>query len=67
MNELKVEEACNGLEAVNNIKQKLEKPCKCKNRIHRIIFMDINMPIMDGVEACKKIIALINEDNENDG
>jgi hypothetical protein len=34
-------EAQNGLIAVNMVKEALQKPCKCKNRAFKLIFMDI--------------------------
>jgi len=41
----KVFTACNGLEAINSLK---DNQCD-------IVFMDLNMPIMDGIEATKHI------------
>lgn len=40
-----VDEAKNGLDAVK----------QSENKLYDIIFIDINMPVMDGIEACRKI------------
>lgn len=48
----------NGLEAVNMVKNKFEKKCDCKGdrcRFYRLILMDIQMPIMDGLKATEKV------------
>jgi len=49
---LYAEEAINGLKAIELIKNRSNNPC-CKS--YKIIFMDINMPVMDGTEATKKL------------
>lgn len=45
--------AFNGLEAVNKVKDRYRKTC-CNN-YYKFIFMDVNMPIMDGYVASSKI------------
>ena len=40
-------------------KQGLDKECKCSNRAYKLILMDINMPVMDGIQASKEILALV--------
>ena len=42
-----------------------EKPCHCNLRAYRLIFMDLNMPVMDGQEASKLILDLILKDEAN--
>jgi CheY-like chemotaxis protein len=32
------------------------KACSCENRSYKFIFMDLNMPEMDGYEASEKIL-----------
>eukprot|EP00347_Sterkiella_histriomuscorum_P015708 403355989 len=57
----RVEKATNGLEGINKVKerqmQNLAQPCICglQNQNFKIIFMDCNMPIMDGFEATRSI------------
>ena len=50
-----IDQAFNGQEALELIKNKNE------NEGYDIIFMDVNMPIMDGIEATQKLRALINK------
>ena len=40
------------------VKLKLKKVCQCPNRCYKLIFMDIQMPVMDGHEAT---IAILKE------
>jgi len=55
------DKAMNGQEALEAIeKRKMEndrRPCVCekRNTNYKIVFMDCNMPIMDGFEASKLI------------
>jgi CheY-like chemotaxis protein len=39
--ELEIHEASNGEQAVEMYKQAFQKPCKCRDRVYRVIFMDI--------------------------
>lgn len=48
-----------GLEAIEKIKSKLEENTCCTK--YAVIFMDINMPIMGGLEATAKIRELENQ------
>lgn len=53
-----LDEATNGRQAINMFitRSKTDNP-------YRLILMDCEMPIMDGVEATKEIIVLIKEQN----
>eukprot|EP00347_Sterkiella_histriomuscorum_P016818 403351738 len=59
ISKLKVVKAYNGLEAVNIFKDRLLKTC-C-NKKFKLVFMDLNMPIMDGYQATHEILELFNE------
>ena len=45
---------------------KKEKNCKCNKSKYKIIFMDITMPVMDGIEAAKNIQKMIDKKEIND-
>lgn len=49
----KCDSAFNGLEAVNKVKDRSKHTC-C-NKHYKFIFMDVNMPIMDGYTASREI------------
>ena len=57
--QLTITEAENGQIAVDKFKEALDKPCKCENRAFQLIYMDIQMPILDGIKATEKILELI--------
>ena len=57
---LKADCAENGKDCLKKIKEKMQKNCKCEKNKYKIIFMDINMPIMDGIEAAKNIQKMID-------
>ena len=48
--------AVNGFEAFNSVKKSIDE----QNNLFEIIILDINMPIMNGTVACKKINQLFN-------
>ncbi len=49
---LVADEALNGLEAINKVMQKAKNPC-CRG--YKLVVMDLNMPLMGGVEATQVI------------
>ncbi|CAD8189304.1 unnamed protein product [Paramecium pentaurelia] len=56
----KCDYAYNGKEALNKIMQKLEIGCHiCQNKSYSLIFIDINMPILNGYQTVKEIKNLI--------
>ena len=63
---LKADSAENGKECLKLLKEKMEKKCKCEKNKYKIIFMDITMPVMDGIEAAKNIQKMIDNKEIND-
>jgi CheY-like chemotaxis protein len=61
--DLSVDDACNGAIAVEKYKAALDKPCGCIDRSYRLILMDLQMPVMGGLEASKKILDLCKDEN----
>ena len=68
LNKFKLQVDCaeNGQEFLNMIKDKIEKNCGCSKSKYKIIFMDITMPVMDGIEAAKKIQEMIDKNEMYD-
>lgn len=43
------------------VKNKSENPCEvCKRKGYALIFLDINMPIMGGIETMKELKRMTN-------
>ena len=61
------DKAYNGQECIDLIVQKGKSYCKCGKNYYKIIFLDIVMPIMDGIKTAHKIQEMIDnkEINEN--
>ena len=61
------DKAYNGQECIDLIVQKGKSNCKCGKNYYKIIFLDIVMPIMDGIKTAHKIQEMIDnkEINEN--
>ena len=59
--------AYNGEECINLIKEKQKLNCQCNRNYYKIIFLDIVMPVLDGIKTAKKIQEMIDnkEINEN--
>ena len=59
--------AYNGEECINLVKEKQKLNCQCNKNYYKIIFLDIVMPVLDGIKAAKKIQEMIDnkEINEN--
>lgn len=55
---IRVDRAENGKIAVDKYAENLKKECQCLFRTYTLIIMDINMPVMNGIEATKKIMQL---------
>ena len=61
------DKAYNGQECIDLIVQKGKSNCKCGKNYYKIIFLDIVMPVMDGIKAAEKVQEMIDnkETNEN--
>ena len=53
--------AYNGEECIKLINEKLELNCKCNSHYYKLIFLDIVMPIMDGIATAKAIQEMIDK------
>ena len=56
-----IDQATNGQEAVDLIKQ---KETNAQERYYDLIFLDLNMPILNGYETCEQIVKFYKEKNE---
>eukprot|EP00825_Cyclidium_porcatum_P046853 TRINITY_DN7481_c0_g1_i1.p1 TRINITY_DN7481_c0_g1~~TRINITY_DN7481_c0_g1_i1.p1 ORF type:complete len:154 (-),score=36.20 TRINITY_DN7481_c0_g1_i1:152-613(-) len=49
-------------QAIECIQKKIDNPCQiCKHKNYFLIVMDINMPVMNGIEACQTITNMITQ------
>ena len=53
--------AYNGEECIKLINEKLKLNCKCNSHYYKLIFLDIVMPIMDGIATAKAIQEMIDK------
>ncbi|CAD8074532.1 unnamed protein product [Paramecium sonneborni] len=59
---VKSDKACNGIEAIRKCEEKKLKPCKiCCCAGYAVIFLDINMPLMNGIDTVRIIKKKIND------
>ena len=56
--QLETDQALNGELGVAAYKEGFDRPCGCENRAHKLIFMDVSMPVMGGIEASKLILEM---------
>ena len=56
----------NGKECLDLIIKKNKINCVCDKRDYKILFLDMMMPVMNGLEAAKKIQEMINKKEIND-
>ena len=52
---VEVHEAQNGQIAVSMFTTALQKDCFCLDKGYKLIFMDIQMPVMNGIESTKRM------------
>jgi CheY-like chemotaxis protein len=57
----KIVRAINGKEAVDAFAERLNRPCNCENKIFKLVFIDVEMPEIDGIEATKQIFSMLRE------
>ena len=56
----------NGKECIDSILKKKKLNCLCKKKCYKLIFLDMMMPVMDGLETTKQIQDLIDKNEIND-
>ena len=55
---MEVEEAINGKIALDMFKKEMQNECNCSIRAYKLIIMDLQMPVMGGIEASREILKL---------
>jgi CheY-like chemotaxis protein len=50
---LDIVDAANGEIALHLFREEFNKNCGCVNRAFKLIIMDLQMPVMDGIESSK--------------
>jgi CheY-like chemotaxis protein len=58
---IQIEIATNGKEACDLYEEALKKPCKCTSRTYKLIIMDLGMPVMNGQDASRFILAMMKK------
>ena len=60
------DKAYNGQECIDLINEKKNSNCKCGKNYYKIIFLDIVMPIMDGIKTAHKVQEMIDNKEINE-
>ena len=60
------DKAYNGEECIKLINEKKGISCQCEKKHYKIIFLDIVMPVMDGIKTAKKIQEMIDNKEINE-
>ena len=58
--------AYDGEECINLIKEKQNLNCKCNRNHYKLIFLDIVMPVLDGISTAKKVQEMITNKEIDD-